>query len=281
MFKTYVLLTKPGIIAGNLITTIGGFALASHGTINYFLFLITLLGLGLVIASACVWNNFLDRKIDARMKRTRNRALVQGTISDTAARSFGTILGFLGALLLALYTPWITFAVACLGFCIYTFVYTFWKKSSRYATFVGSLAGAVPIVVGYCAVTGSLDLGAFLLFLLMVLWQMPHFFAIALYRLPDYTAAAMPVLPVVRGVSTTKVRMLIYVTAFACTVPWLAFFGYAGSIYLVAMSILGLTWFILSLRGFKKNISDAKWARSMFMFSLVVVLAQSACISLK
>lgn len=280
MFKTYMHLTKPGIIAGNLITTIGGFALASHGVINYPLFLITLVGLALVIASACVWNNFLDRKIDARMKRTQNRPLVQGTISVRNARRFASILGLAGAILLAVYTPWITFVVACFGFCIYTLVYSFWKKNSRYATFVGSLAGAVPIVVGYSAAKGSLDLCAFLLFLLMILWQMPHFFSIALYRLNDYTAAALPVLPVVRGASATKVRILVYVIAFACTVPWLAFLGYAGPVYLVGMSALGLGWLALSLGGFKKNVSDAKWARTMFMFSLVVILAQSACISL-
>jgi protoheme IX farnesyltransferase len=208
MFKTYLNLTKPGIIAGNLMTTMGGFALASRGTIDYFLFLMTIVGLGLIIASACVWNNFLDRKIDARMKRTQNRALVQGTISLRTARRFAIVLGLSGGLLLALYTPWITSVTACLGFCIYTLVYSFWKKNSQYATFIGSLAGAVPIVVGYTAVTGSLDLGAFFLFLLMILWQMPHFFSIALYRLNDYTAAALPVLPVVKGISTTKIHML-------------------------------------------------------------------------
>lgn len=264
---------------GNLITTIGGFALASHGVINYPLFFITVLGLGLIIASACVWNNFLDRKIDARMKRTQQRALVKGSISLRDARRFGTLLGIAGAVLLAVYTPWITFAIACLGFCIYTLLYSYWKKSSRYATFVGSIAGAIPIVVGYSAVRGSLDMGAFFLFLLMVLWQMPHFFSIALYRLNDYTAAAIPVLPVVRGVAITKVRILLYVIAFVCTIPWLAFFGYAGPVYLIAMSILGLGWLALSFRGFKKDISPTRWARTMFVFSLVVILAQSACIS--
>ncbi len=277
--KEYILLTKPGIIIGNLITTIGGFALASRGQIDVSLFFVTLFGLGLVIASACVWNNFLDRKIDARMKRTQNRALVQGSISPVAARRFAIVLGLAGSFLLARYTPWVTFIVAIFGFCIYTLVYTFLKKSSPRATFIGSLSGAVPIVVGYTAVTGSIDLGAILLFVLMVLWQMPHFFAIALFRLQDYTAAAIPVLPVVRGIAVTKTRMLLYVIAFACTVPWLAFLGYAGPIYLIGMSALGISWLALSLYGFKKHVSETRWARSMFMFSLVVVLAQSTCIS--
>jgi heme o synthase len=280
MVKTYMLLTKPGIIMGNLITTIGGFVLASQGVINYPLFFLTVAGLGLVIASACVWNNLIDRKIDARMKRTQQRALVKGTISLRSARRFATLLGIVGLLLLALYTPFVTFAIASLGFCIYTLLYSYWKKSSRYATFVGSIAGAIPIVVGYSAAKGSLDMGAFILFLLMVLWQMPHFFSIALYRLNDYTAAAIPVLPVVKGVAITKIRILLYVIAFVCTVPWLAFLGYVGPVYLIAMSILALGWLALTFRGFKKGISHTRWARSMFVFSLVVILAQSACISL-
>jgi protoheme IX farnesyltransferase len=137
------MLTKPGIILGNIITTASGFALASKGNIDISLFFFTLIGLGLVIASAGVFNNYIDRHMDARMERTKNRAFPQGLVSTPLALLFGGILGLLGLFILS-YTNLLTVCVALFGFFIYLVLYAFMKYRSFYGTLVGSLAGAVP-----------------------------------------------------------------------------------------------------------------------------------------
>ncbi len=272
MMKTYYMLTKPGIILGNVITTAAGFALASKGHIDYWLFVVTMLGLSFVIASAGVFNNYIDRAMDAKMERTKERALVKGLISSQHALLFATALGLLGMSILILYTNLLAAFVALFGFFVYLVLYAFWKYRSFYGTIVGSLAGAVPPVVGYCAVSHHFDTGAFLLFMLLVLWQMPHFFAIAVYRLDDYTAASIPVLPLQKGMYTTKVHMVLYIIAFTGTALLLTVMGYTGAIYFIVAALLGLAWLGFCLNGFKiKN--DTLWARQMFRISLVVIMA--------
>ncbi len=271
MIKTYYYLTKPGIIMGNVVTTAGGFALASRGTFDPWLFLATLVGLALVIGSAGVFNNYLDREIDRKMDRTKHRALAQGLISGRNALYFGSILVVLGILLLVLYTNWLTAAIALFGFLTYVILYGILKRRTVHGTLIGSIAGAVPPVIGYCAVSNRLDIAAWILFLIMVLWQMPHFFAIAIYRLQDYTAASIPVLPVVRGSHVAKIHMLFYTIAFLMATLLLTFFGYTGNLYLVVALLLGLGWIGLSIWGFScKN--DTQWARHMFRYSLLVIM---------
>jgi heme o synthase len=270
MVKHYYQLTKPGIVMGNAITIIGGFILASQGHIDYFLLAVTLMGLSLVIASGCIFNNYIDRFIDEKMTRTKNRPLVTGVISLRNALLFASVLGSLGFLLLAIYTNWLTVSLAALGFFVYVFVYTLLKSRTGYCTEIGSIAGSMPLVVGYCAVTNRFDLCAAILFMMMVAWQMPHFFAIAMYRIRDYQAASIPVLPVKRGNQVTKVRMLCYVIAFmglSSSLTWLGFTGYA---YLVAALVVSAAWLILAIKGFKA-VNDHQWARHMFKVSLLVI----------
>jgi protoheme IX farnesyltransferase len=126
--------------------------------------------------------------------------------------------------------------------------------------------------VGYCAVKGSFDLGALILFLMIVLWQMPHFFAIAIYRLEDYAAASIPVLPIKRGMFATKVQMLLYTLAFVAVSCMLTFFGVAGYSYLFVALFLGSVWSYLCFKGFRAA-NDKLWARQMFSFSLIIVIA--------
>lgn len=277
MLKTYTMLTKPGIILGNVITTAAGFALASKGYLDMGLFLVTLIGLAFVIASAGVFNNYIDRAMDAKMARTKNRALVQGTISLKSALLFATCLGCVGVVILALGTNLLTVSVALTGFFIYLVLYAYWKYYSFYGTIVGSLAGAIPPVVGYCAVSNRLDTGAWLLFLILVLWQMPHFFAIALYRLEDYRAASIPVLPLQKGIYLTKIHMFFYIIAFTLVASMLTFFGYTGNVYFLVTALLGLAWLGLCVNGFKKE-NHVRWAHQMFVFSLVVIMG--LCITL-
>jgi protoheme IX farnesyltransferase len=270
LIKTYISLTKPGIIFGNVITAAGGFFLAAKVHNNLWLFLATMIGLSLVIASGCVFNNYIDRSIDEKMTRTKNRALVKKLIPSRNAIIYGILLGLFGVLLLSFYTNLLTVFLALAGFFFYVVLYGIWKRRSVYGTIIGSVSGAVPPVAGYCAVTNRFDSGAIILFMILVLWQMPHFYAIALYRLHDYAAAKIPVLPVKKSMLTTKIHMLVYIIGFIIASSLLTVFGYTGYAYLIVVLLLGLGWFGFAIKGFKTN-NDTLWARKMFTFSLIVI----------
>jgi heme o synthase len=277
--KNYISLTKPGIILGNAITASSGFLLASRGRIEGLLFLATLAGLSCIIGSACVWNNWIDRKADAQMKRTQKRALATGAIAPRQAALFALFLGLIGIFLLAAFTSLLTLLLALAGLAVYVFVYSFYKYRSHYATWVGSIAGAAPPVVGYTAVTGHLDLAAWILFFIVAAWQIPHFFAISLFRIEEYAAASIPVLPRVKGVLATKVQMLLFLIVLIAISSLLYFFGYVTYGYLYASVPLGLAWLYLALQGFKSP-DTARWAKKMFFLSLIVITGMSAAIAL-
>ena len=279
MIKTYYLLTKPGIIMGNLITTASGFFLASRGHIDIVLFFFTMIGLGSIIASSCVCNNYIDRESDRKMARTKNRALASGTISHKKALFFAFILGVIGTFTLFIATNALSLGLALFGFVIYAGCYSLWKHHSSAATLVGSIAGAIPPVVGYTAVSGILDLGAILFFLLLVLWQMPHFFAITIYRQREYDHASIPTMATRRGIWITKLHMFFYIIAFLFTSSLLLLFGYTGLAYLAVVSLLSLSWLVLCIKGFRTE-DHVIWARQMFRLSLVVIVGLSVMVSL-
>ena len=274
----YYLLTKPGIILGNLITVAAGFLLASKGNVDLWLFFATLIGLAFIIASACVFNNYINRQVDKKMERTKNRVLVIGLISGRNAIVFGIYLGIIGNLILLLYTNLLTVMVAGIGFFVYVILYSFWKCRTIYGTAIGSIAGATPPVVGYCAVSNHFDLGVLILFMIMILWQMPHFFAIALYHLDDYVTAEIPVLPVKKGILRTKIHMMVYILGFVLIARMLTFFNYTGYVYLIVTTGIGLTWLGFCLKGFKSN-NDQLWGQQMFRLSLVMIIATCFVIS--
>jgi protoheme IX farnesyltransferase len=278
LFKTYLSLTKPGIIFGNLITAAAGFFLASKGHVNLNLLLATLVGTSLGIASACVFNNFIDRDIDEKMTRTKNRALVKKLVPVPNALMFGVILGLLGFLILVFYVNFLTLAIGFIGAFFYLVLYSIWKRRSIYGTLFGAVSGATPIVTGYTAAANHFDLGAIILFMILFLWQMPHFYSIAIFRLKDYTAASLPVLPVVKGIYITKIHMLFYISAFIITASMITIFGYTGYIYLTVVILAGFTWLGLCIKGFKTN-DDKRWARKMFGISLMVIITLSVAMS--
>lgn len=266
----YYLLTKPGIILGNLITFSAGFLLASKGNIDGGLYVATLIGLACVMASACVFNNYIDRPIDKKMSRTRDRALVTGLISGRNAIIFAIVLGIIGNGILFQYTNALAVFVAGVGFFVYVVLYSLWKSHTIYSTAIGSIAGAIPPVVGYCAVSNQFDLAALILFAMLVLWQMPHFFSIAIYHLDDYTAANLPVLPIQKGIFRTKIHMVIYIIVFLMTSALLTFFNYTGDLYLIVAACFGLAWLVLCLAGFVSR-DDTRWSKYMFRWSLVLI----------
>lgn len=278
--RSYSLLTKPGIMLGNAITLAGGYFLAARGHFSLWIFLASIVGLSLLIGSSCVINNYIDREADAKMERTKNRALAMGTISVQGALLFALVLGMTGIAFLGVYTNLLTLGVAIFGFVVYVFLYSFSKYYSIYGTLVGSIAGAVPPIVGYTAVSNQLDAGSFILFAILALWQMPHFFAIAIFRQNDYAAASIPVLPMIKGMRTTKMHMLFYCIAFLAISPFLTVFGYTGYGYFVLAIVLGLGWIGLAAKGFLPQTNDLKWARKMFAYSLLVITSLSIAMML-
>lgn len=205
------------------------------------------------------------------MERTKNRALVQKTILGRNAIIYAIFLGLVGFIFLALFTNLLTVFLAFIGFFFYVVVYGIGKRRSIYGTLIGSISGAVPPVVGYCAVSNRFDMGAFILFMILVFWQMPHFYSIALYRLKDYAAASIPVFPLKKGIYCTKVHMLCYVIAFIISASMLFLFGYTGYIYLTVIMILGFVWLLFAIKGFWVT-DTTRWARKMFIFSLVIIV---------
>ncbi|HEX7651242.1 MAG TPA: heme o synthase [Candidatus Paceibacterota bacterium] len=278
MLKDYYRLTKPGIVYGNAFTTLAAFLYASGWHASAALFCATLAGSMLVVASACVFNNYLDRGIDAKMERTKNRPLVTGAISGANAIAYGSALGIIGVALLSIYANPLTAAIALFGFLSYVFAYGWAKRASYWGTVVGSIPGAVPVVVGYTAVTGRIDAAAATLFFILVFWQMPHFYAIATYRLDEYAAAGIPVLPARKGIRAAKIHILLYIIAYLAAASALTALGYAGYAYLAAVLLIGLMWLWRAGKGFRAP-DDAAWARGVFRFSLIVLVTFSAALS--
>jgi len=274
LIKAYYLLAKPGIIYSNLFTAIGGFFLAERGNFSIGIFFAMIFGLGFVIGSACAFNNYIDRNIDAKMSRTKKRAIPSKTIPTKHAIIFAVILGVLGFSLLLFFTTLLAGVIAFIGFLFYIVFYSIEKRRSEFGTIVGSISGAVPPVVGYCVVTGKFDIAAFLLFLILVIWQMPHFYAIAIFRKEDYNAASIPVLPLKKGIHTTKEHIIVYILAYIVAVSSLTAFGYTGYTFLITNLLVGIMWLGLALNGLQWTDNE-KWARRLFFFSLVVIVVFS------
>ena len=280
MIKQYLQVTKPGIIFGNLISVVGGFLLASKGSIDYPLFLATLLGVSLVVASGCVFNNYIDRDIDKKMERTKNRVLVKGLIAPSVSLVYATLLGIAGFALLYIAANPLAMWLAVMGFVVYVGVYSLYmKRHSVYGTLIGSLSGAAPPVIGYCAVTNEFDAGALILLAIFSLWQMPHSYAIAIFRFKDYQAANIPVLPVVKGISVAKNHITVYIVAFMVATLMLTLGGYAGYKYLIVAAAVSVWWLGMALRGYKAE-NDSVWARKLFVFSIVAITSLSVMMSI-
>jgi len=276
--KAYYRLAKPGIIYGNLLSALAGFLLASGRNFHPALLLAMVFGLASIIGASCVGNNVMDRRIDQLMARTRKRALVTGNISARNALLYCVLLYALGILILRIWVNLLTLNVALFGSFAYLLLYGLGKRKTVHGTLIGSISGAVPPVVGYTAVTGRLDVAALLLFLVLVFWQMPHFYAIALFRSEDYRAAGIPVLPVVTGVKATKIQIMCYIIAYAISTTLLTFYGYTGIIYLLGVLLISIYWFS---KGYTKyQLPPEKWGRMMFGTSLIALLAWCALTAL-
>ncbi|MGH9891478.1 MAG: heme o synthase [bacterium] len=240
----YVALTKPRIIELLLITTVPAMVLASRGWPGTWLVVATLIGGTLSAAGANALNCYLDRDIDGIMHRTSRRPLPRHQIEPESALVFGLALGAGGFAWLALFTNLLAASLATAALLFYVLVYTLWlKRSSNQNIVIGGAAGAVPALVGWAAVTGGLELPAWILFAVVFYWTPPHFWALALRYRDEYEAASVPMLPVTSGVAPTTRQMVLYAGLTAITSVLLVPTAGMGWIYLLAAVGLG-GWFL-------------------------------------
>jgi protoheme IX farnesyltransferase len=242
--SSYFALTKPRIIELLLITTVPAMVLAAGRWPGTWLVLNTLIGGSLSAGGANALNNYVDRDIDEVMRRTRSRPLARHEVPPSHALVFGVILGIGGFAWLWVTTNLIAAVVSTAALLFYVFVYTMGlKRTSRQNIVVGGAAGAAPALVGWAAVTGSLGLPAWVLFLVVFYWTPPHFWALAIRYKDDYERAGVPMLPVVAGVEATTRKMLLYTGLMVGVSLFLVPVAGMRWIYLVAAIGLG-AWFL-------------------------------------
>lgn len=261
---------KTGIIKSNLVPMLAGLTLALY-TYNISPFekipemILALIGSALIIGAAGAFNNLYDRDIDSVMERTKNRPTVTGMIKAKSVLWLAISMTVVGLGALALTTP-LAAILGFLGIFFYVFPYTMWtKRRTIYNTEVGSISGAMPPLIGWAAIHPDITHPAIIgLFLIQVIWQMPHFYAIAIRKHDEYKAAKVPMLPVVKGVRRTYIQTNIYLVVLIAAS--FLFQTLSLGITLVAL-VLSIAWLVLSIYGYKK-MDPEKWARSLFIFSL-------------
>jgi protoheme IX farnesyltransferase len=261
---------KIGIVNSNLMTAFTGVWLALSfneeslwTSIAPVLFV--MLGTALVIAGGCSLNNFIDRDIDPLMDRTQERPSATGTMRGKTVLIMGLALSVTGLISL-LAASATAAAFGLLGLLVYVLVYTMWlKRNYSINTVVGSIAGAVPPIIGWAAIDPSLNSPVpWIMFLVLFLWQPPHFLALAMKRVEEYRRAGIPMLPVIAGFEITKRQMIFYVAAL---VPASLLLYSIGPVYMVGALILSFTWLGLAIYGLLVK-NTIKWARIMFVYSL-------------
>jgi heme o synthase len=267
LLRDMVTLTKPRIISLLLVTTIAPMFVAGNPT--WLTVFVVLLGGYLMAGGANAVNMYLDRDIDTQMSRTRLRPIPSGRMGPRAVLAFGVALATAATFLLARSTNVLTAVLALAGFYFYVFIYTRWlKRTTPQNIVIGGAAGAFPPLVGWAAMTGTLDLTAIYLFLIIFYWTPPHFWALALLKQRDYGRAGIPMAPLVWGERETMRQMLWYnVILIAFTLLPVAF-GAFGIIYLVSALILGA----LLLAGVVSIMRTADWtapAWRVYKFSLL------------
>lgn len=262
-------LIKVGVVNSNLITTLSGIWLALHFNGKSFidnidLVLLTMIGSAFIIAGSLSLNNYIDRDIDHLMERTKSRPTVTGKVKPHHVLIMGIVFVIIGTVTLALTT--ITSAIyGVIGAFSYVVLYTLWTK--RYFTFntiVGSISGAVPPLIGWAAIDPKIDLMAWVLFLIIFIWQPPHVYSIAMKRCEEYRKAGVPMLPVVYGFEVTKRKLIKWII---CLFP-LPFLLYPlGIPFLLLATILNIGWVIMWVKGNKMK-DEIKWANKMFLYSV-------------
>ena len=266
--RDYLALTKPRIIALLLVTTVATMLVADPAGPPIAIVVWTMLGGYLAAGGAGAINHYLDREVDARMARTRQRPLVSGRIEPRHGLLFGIALGVLAFIQLAITVNLLAAALAMAGLLGYVFVYTMWLKPLTPQNIViGGAAGAVPPLVGWAAATGGLSVDALYPFAIVFFWTPPHFWALSLLIKDDYARTGVPMLPVVRGEDETRRQILIYAVVLLAISLLPVIGGLFGAIYLAAALLLGAGFCALALRLRAQPTKRA--ALRLYLYSLV------------
>ncbi|ABI40862.1 protoheme IX farnesyltransferase [Shewanella sp. MR-4] len=266
-WRAYFEMTKPKVVALMLLTVLVGMCLAMPTILPVKPLVAGLLGIAMMAGSAAALNHLIDRRIDGMMARTYNRPLPKGRVSARRALLFAALLGSLGFVILYVFTnpltAWLTFA-SLIG---YALIYTaYLKRATPQNIVIGGLAGAMPPLLGWTAVTNQFHGHALLLVIIIFLWTPPHFWALAIHRRAEYAKVDIPMLPVTHGVEFTKTCILLYtiLLAIACLLPVLV--GMSGPLYFVCSSLLS-TGFIYKAWQLKYQDSEGL-AMQVFRFSI-------------
>ncbi|WP_297184990.1 heme o synthase [uncultured Porticoccus sp.] len=272
VWRDYLELTKPNVVALMILTTVIGMFLSVPGMVPVNVLILGNLGIALCAGAAAVVNHVVDRQIDTKMARTVNRPVAKGRVEPLQAMAFATVLGLLGMAILLVYinplTAWLTLA-SLVG---YAGVYTlFLKRATPQNIVIGGLAGAAPPLLGWTAVTGEIHGHALLLVLIIFAWTPPHFWALAIHRKDEYAKADIPMLPVTHGEKYTKLHILLY-TLMLLVISVLPFVtGMSGWLYLLGALALGvgfIYWAIVMMVGKKANAG-----MDTFKYSIIYLMA--------
>lgn len=264
-------LTKPGVTRMVVATTACGAAIVPGAVRDWGKLGWAVLGTALIVASANSLNMYLEGDTDALMARTRNRPIPSGRLAPEIALFFGVALAFIGLPVLDFLVNPLTAFIGGFALLSYVLLYTPMKRVSSLAVWIGAIPGAVPPLMGWTSVTGTLDGAGLSLFFLLFIWQIPHFHAIALFRTEDYRRAGLVVLPAERGVRHTK-RVIVLLAVVQLAVSALpAVYGLGGTAYVVSAAVLGVLYLVWAILGLRED-AGAKWARSLFFASLPYLL---------
>ena len=275
----FVALTKPRIIELLLVTTVPTMFVAQAGVPSLWLMAATVLGGTMAAGGANAINMYVDRDIDAIMKRTRQRPLVTGVVQPREALIFAVALEVVAFAWLWTFVNLLSAALAVAACLFYVFVYTLWlKRTSTHNIVIGGAAGAVPVLIGWTAVRGHLDWAPVILFAVIFVWTPPHFWALAIRYRDDYSAAHVPMLPSVTDLRTTSIRILRYTLAlWALTLLFDPVAG-MGLIYLVAAVVLGALFTALAVQLLRSG--DSGTAMRLFSYSITYVTLLFAAMAL-
>ena len=267
----YLELCKPKVVALIVFTAIVGMFLAVPGWPPLQEFVAGTLGIGLAAASAAAINHLLDQRIDAVMARTRNRPLPTGQLEVNQVLVFALTIGALSMVILVLLANTLTAVLTFFSLIGYAIVYTVWlKRATPQNIVIGGAAGAAPPVLGWAAVTGTVDHNALILFLIIYVWTPPHFWALAIHRRRDYAAVDIPMLPVTHGVRFTRWHIFFYTVllVIVTTMPFLT--GMSGPLYLAGVSVLNLGFLWYAFRLLREN--DERLPMQTFGYSIIYLM---------
>ncbi len=266
--RDYYDITKPRVVALLVLTALVGMSLSVPGAIPWQLLIPSMLGIGLLSSAAAAINHIVDERIDSVMGRTYNRPLPNGRLSAKNAVKFAVLLAVTGFIILYFLvnplTAWLTFA----GLVVYSFVYTMYlKRATPQNITIGGLAGAIPPLLGWTAMTNEIHPNALLLVLLIFTWTPPHFWALAIHRKDEYAKVNIPMLPVTHGVNFTKTQILLYTVLLFVVglLPYLV--GMSNWLYLIGAVVLNVIFFVYAWK--LKFNADENTAMDTFKFSII------------